>query len=468
LGEIKLLATQPKVFVSSTIHYLINEREAAYRAIEKSGAYPIMSEKTIPAQNSDSLTTCNNKVKESDIFILILGGTYGWQPNGKESITELEFLTAKELGITIIAFNTNYEKDDLQKEFTKRVESIYFRKTVSNAYELESEIEKSLKEEIEKKQSEYFNKKELVYSNLVKIKFPQYVYIANLNINKNEIEIYNENRGKYFKKNPSLFDYLISALHMKNIHFPGDWVLDGKKIITFHDLADQTIPLTHIIDKDSVEKLSCDSFYSSSMDKMSVFKYLLKNCLETKLFKMDIRWIKEGGLFAFIPKNKDLKDRWLTRTISWKKENKQSTRTVVDVRMKYHNENEVKNLKCLAFRTKFENLDDQWFLSINPDWVFLSPDFRVCRYEFKYIQYLKKMERNLNVFNHFVFILHFLQPSIPTLFSEYSEYKFLTIGEIEKFEFAPIIPDNIWKKSEEKNNLDKLCDSNEDIGLFEI
>ena len=78
---------------------------------------------------------------------------------------------------------------------------------------------------------------------------------------------------------------------------------------------------------------------------------------------MDKRW----GIFAFIPKNKDLKNNWLSRTITWKKDNKQSTRTVVDVRMKYQNENEIKNLKCLAFRIKFENLDNQWFLSINPD-----------------------------------------------------------------------------------------------------
>ena len=80
------------------------------------------------------------------------------------------------------------------------------------------------------------------------------------------------------------------------------------------------------------------------------------------------------------------------------------------------------------------------------------------------------MERNIHVFNHFAFILNYLQPtvqpSIPSLFSEYSDYKYITIGEIEKFEFAPIIPDNIWKNSEGRDNLDKLCDSDEIIGLF--
>jgi hypothetical protein len=181
---------------------------------------------------------------------------------------------------------------------------------------------------------------------------------------------------------------------------------------------------------------------------------------------LGIKWIKEEALFAFIPKDKDLKARWLSRSISWKKENKQSTRTVVDVRMKYNNENEIKNMKCLAFRTKFENLDNEWFISINPDWVFLSPEFKVCRYEFKYTQYLKKMERNMHVFNHFNFILKYLQPSNLSLFAESYDYHFLTIGDIEKFDFNPIIPDNLWANLEELGNLAKLHNENADIGLF--
>jgi len=460
-----LLVTQPKVFVSSTIHYLINEREAAYRAIEKSGAYPIMSEKTMSAQDSDSLTTCINKVKESDIFILILGGPYGWQPYGKESITELEYQTAKKINVPIIAFNTNYEKDDLQKEFIKRVESSYFRKTVSNAFELEEEIEKSLIEEIEKKQNEYLNKKEYVYSNLVKIKFPQYLYLADININKNEIEIYNEKRGKHFRQNPSLFEYIFSALHMKNIRFPSDWTLDGKKILTFHNLAEQSIPLTQIIDKGTVERLLCDDYYSLSHDKMSIFKYLLRNCLETKLYKKGIRWIKKEELFAFIPTQKVNNDQWQSLNITWSKL-KKATRTVVTVNKDLKNENFVFNLKCLSFRTRFEYFDNEWYLSIKPDWIYLWSDFKTCPFAVKNIQKLKRMERNIHVFNHFNFILKYLQPSGPSLFPEYGDYQFLTIGEIEKFEFSPIIPDNIWTNLEEQGSLEKLHDINGDIGLF--
>jgi len=103
-------------------------------------------------------------------------------------------MTAKNYYIPIFVFNTTYPKDELQKDFEKRVENLYFWKNVADADELEAEIGKVLREIIEKKQNELLNIKEPVYSNLVKIKFPQYVYLAELNIDNSQIDIYNEKR----------------------------------------------------------------------------------------------------------------------------------------------------------------------------------------------------------------------------------------------------------------------------------
>lgn len=145
-----MFITQPKIFISSTIVDLPNERKAALKAVEKVGGFPVMSEHTMEAQSTDSVTACLSKVMESDIYVLILGGRYGWQPEGKESITELEYNTARSRNLPILVINTTYPKDQLQKEFEGRVEPKYFRKTVQDAYELETEIEKALKAEIEK------------------------------------------------------------------------------------------------------------------------------------------------------------------------------------------------------------------------------------------------------------------------------------------------------------------------------
>jgi len=463
-----MYVTQPKVFISSTIIDLPNERRAAYNAVTKTGAFPVMSEITIEAQNADSLTTCLNKVKESDIYVLILGGRYGWQPDGKESITELEFQMAKNCKIPILVFNTTYPKDDLQTQFENRVEEFRFRKTVNDAFELETEIEKSLKVEIEKKQNALFNNSEPVYSNLVKIKFPQNVYYAELDINKKEITAFNKRQGYNYRRKPSLFDYAVSALYMKDILFPHDWVLDGKYVLSFHDLQNPDVGLTQIIDLGTVECLNSDEYYSISEDKFSVFKHLLRACLETKLYKLGIKWIKDERLYAFVPNQKDDKGRWKPRKSQWHKTNRNATRSVVDIQLNLKDKEKVYNLKCLAFRSNFEYLNDEWFVSIKPDWIFLWNDFSVCPFGFKNIQWLKRNERNMHVFNHFNFILNYLQPQGPSLFLEFSDYPFLSMGQIEKFDFTPIVPDDIWVSLEGQGDAKKLIDEKGKIDLFGV
>jgi hypothetical protein len=462
-----MFITQPKIFISSTIVDLPNERTAALKAVEKVGGFPVMSEYTMEAESKDSVTACLDKVSNSDIYVLILGGRYGWQPEDKESITELEYQMALSRKIPILVYNTTYQKEQLQKDFESRVESKFFRKKVKDAFELQSEMETSLKAEIEEKQNEFFNKTESVYSNMVKVSFPEYVYKAKLDINKKEIKAQMKENGMKLKFRPALFDYVIGALRLKDIRFPGDWVLSGDSILTFHDLQDSSLPLTEIIDSGTAERFSCDEIYDASPDDMSNFKFLLKRCLETKLYKLKIKWIKELGLFAFIPNQKDNQDRWQSRSAEWQKGNKKATRKIVDVKRNLKNEEEVFNMRCLAFRTRFEHFENNWFLAIKPEWVFLWPDFRVSNLAFKNIQWLKKTERNMHVFNHFNFILRYLQPSSSTsLFDEYKDYPYLKLGQIEKFEFAPIVPDSAWINLEAQGGKKKLEDGGGNVDLF--
>ena len=463
-----MFITQPKIFISSTVFDLTNERTAAYNAVNKIGGFPVMSEKTMEAQSTDSLTACLSKVMESDIYVLILGSRYGWQPEGKESITELEYQTARNKSIPILVINTNYPKENLQKEFESRVESNYFRKTVNNAYELEKELEHALKTEIDKKQSEYFNKNEPVYSNLIRIKFPNYIYIADLDIDKRAIRQYNKERKRSFFK-PCLHDYAVSALYMQDISFPHDWIVWNGKIITFHNLQDNSVGLTKIIDRGTAELFACDEFYDSSPDHLSQFKYLLRKCLEAKLHKQKIKWFKNEKIFAFLPIQKDNFNNWQPRSHTWMKTKKIATRKVVDVKYDLKDKTKVFNLRSLAFRAGFENFDNEWFVFLKPEWIFLWNDLSVCDYAFKNIQWLKKTERNMHVFNHFNFILRYLQPSqMEPFFTEYKEYSFIKLEQIEKFDFAPIVPDTVWNSLEAISTQKKLTDKDGNVDLFGI
>lgn len=420
------------------------------------------------AQSTDSLSACLSKVMESDIYVLILGGRYGWQPEGKESITEMEYQTARAKNIPILVFNTTHPKEQLQKTFETKVNPDYFRKTVQDAFELQEELEKSLKVEIDKKQFEYFNHSELLYSNLVKLEFPSHLYIADLDIDKASVKQYNKEKKRPFY-NPSLHDYAVSALYMNDVSFPHDWIVWEGKLITFHNLQDGSVGLTKIIDKGTTELFWCEEFYSSSTNHLSQFKYLLKKCLEAKLHKLKVKWMKDEKLFAFLPIQKDDAGRWLSRSIEWTKTIKKATRKVVEIKRNLKNKDEVFNMRCLAFRTGFEKFDLDWYLSIKPEWVFLWSDLRVCDLAYKNIQWLKKTERNMHVFNHFNFILRYLQPSASeSMFLEFKDYPFLKIGGIEKFDFSPVIPDSVWSNLEDPAAQKKLTDDNGNVTLFGI
>src|ERR1051326_308815 len=116
-----MIPYRPKIFVSSTIYDLPNERTAALQAVQQLGADAIMSEFSINAQNNNSVDTCLEKVRASDLYILILGGKYGWQPFGDKSITEMEYMAAQEKNIPILVFNTPYDKEISQQEFSRQV-----------------------------------------------------------------------------------------------------------------------------------------------------------------------------------------------------------------------------------------------------------------------------------------------------------------------------------------------------------
>ena len=444
-----------------------NEREAALQAVKVIGGEPVMSEYTINAQNENSVNTCLEKVKNSNIYLLILGGVYGWQPFNGKSITELEYLTAQENNIPTLVFNTEYEKEELQEEFANCVGASFFWKPVKNAFELKDAIQNAIREEIEKWSADATRNTELIYANLLNISFPNTVYVADLNLDRNEVIESSWNTEKKLKKDASWFDVTVAAIHQKNIRFPHDWNCHGGKLITFHDLTDHNLPLANIIDLGTVTPLSCQEFYNQSEAELRVFKSLLRNCLKTKLHKMQIKWFKDEKLFVFMPVSKDAMERWKNRVITWERKNK-ATRTVVKCSYKKEEPTELRNIWHLSFAADFYHFDHNWFMTVKLDWIVTYGDFKVSWFASKYIAAQKRLEKNIHVFNHLNFILWYLQPNdSEPLFAEYSDYKFLKIESFNTLNSYPIIPDEEWRKLESSAGKKNLNDPKGIIPLFE-
>jgi len=95
------------IFVSSTCYDLSQIRTDIHDFIEDNGHTPILSElKNFPFNPfKKAVDSCIEVVKnDADIFVLIIGNRYGAQIESGISITNTEFLTAKQKGIPIYIF----------------------------------------------------------------------------------------------------------------------------------------------------------------------------------------------------------------------------------------------------------------------------------------------------------------------------------------------------------------------------
>lgn len=115
----------------------------------------------------------------------------------------------------------------------------------------------------------------------------------------------------------------------------------------------------------------------------------------------------------------------------------------------------------LAFKTRFNLIDEFWYLEITPDWHASLDGYKNSRtfydsqagkYRSRKIQFLSdkvtaqknEQEANQSVFNHFRFIRSFLRTITPP-FSRYSENRFFIkfSGDV-RFNSSPILEDKIW------------------------
>jgi hypothetical protein len=96
------------IFISSTCYDLQYVRENLQQLISSQLGYDaILSEyNSFPIDTSlDTIENCLRIVKErADIFVLIIGGRYGYETESGKSITNLEYLQAKSKGIPIYIF----------------------------------------------------------------------------------------------------------------------------------------------------------------------------------------------------------------------------------------------------------------------------------------------------------------------------------------------------------------------------
>lgn len=92
-----------QVFVSSTFTDLVDERREVMQALLEMDCLPAGME-LFPAADTDQWTLIQGVIKQSDYYLVILGGRYGSLSEEGVSFTEKEYDYAVELGIPVMGF----------------------------------------------------------------------------------------------------------------------------------------------------------------------------------------------------------------------------------------------------------------------------------------------------------------------------------------------------------------------------
>lgn len=284
-------------------------------------------------------------------------------------------------------------------------------------------------------------KTEIAMLNLLEINFPDELYIGDLSIIRDQV--IKESKNLEFKDRLNILsswrDVVRAALKQKNLAFSSDWVAYGGKIITFHNLSNDKLPLNQIINKSSIKKIRSKDYFSHSVDQENVFKTLLNQCLKQQLFKKNVSWQHEEKKYIFSANSNTDK-----RVETWIGE-KESTRNVCEKIMKKNNPNEIFCYKHFAFMTQFKQFGNNWFLLIKPDWFFSSDGYKKSYYHKDLLSWLKKNEKNKAVFNHFRFIVEFLKKDYKSIFVDSQPREnFLSFGSTVSFDNSPYLNDQEW------------------------
>lgn len=287
--------------------------------------------------------------------------------------------------------------------------------------------------------SHYLQPKETVYLNLLELFFPKNLYISDLVVDREKVINHSKDYKIKLKKNASTRDVIRAALEQSELAFGIDWVCHEGKIVTFHDLRDNNLPLSTIIDSRTTTVLDAQEFYEIDYNYENVFKSLLGRCLQQKLYHLDVIWQHQEKLFIFSEV-----DGAAIRKEEWYGE-KKSTRTVYERVMKNNKPNEILSCKHLAFRTRYRRFGHNWYLVILPDWFFSFDGYRRSSYAKDKLDWLKREENDKSVYNHLRFIAAFLKTEKSSdLFVTRYHYPFLSFGELIAFDNAPPLDDDEW------------------------
>ncbi len=178
-------------------------------------------------------------------------------------------------------------------------------------------------------------------------------------------------------------------------------------------------------------------------------------CLEQKLGAWGVRYRKSSECY-YVRATKDLGKR----SFKYFSRKKTAPREIFGPHESKTTPGRTAYYRHSAFEGKFLTFNENWFLEINPTYVFTSNGVSESRFASDRLSGIKKLEKNDAVLGQVIMWSRFLKQR--SLFKR--EYAFLKFGNILKFDCEQHIPDESWLFRSDPDA--ELFDEDIEDGLF--
>lgn len=277
-------------------------------------------------------------------------------------------------------------------------------------------------------------------SNLLKIRYPKFIFVAELDLDEPAIIQMAKDRLNY-KKSKASKTTLVRLMLVMHSNYRHGWVVHENKILSFFDLR-QYSDFDSVIDAGSVEKIESEYFFdNNSAEYRNLFPWLLKNTTKDIVEREKVNYHKEEKVFYFMPKDESKAKRqevWVGQ--------KKSIRTVYELKYQKKDPSKIAHHKHLSFDLSFLNCANEFYAAIDPSWLYTFNLYKKSLFHQDLLSNQKRLEYNQSVRNHILFLTYFLS----NLSSNDVGLQFLDLVSLDCVDTTSINQEN-YKATQEEN-----------------
>jgi len=222
------------------------------------------------------------------------------------------------------------------------------------------------------------------------------------------------------------------------------WILKEGLIYTVNDL--HNYPWTEI-HKGSIKSFpSNDWSQSHDLPVMRDFVQLLNATFDTFAYRKSLirKKTKQFDLYYFKPQL-DLQDYPKTTKLNYNRLGRKSFQTICNRYMRKSDPTVISYFRHFAFERQFHKFENDWYLEINPTYLFTHNGFKVHTYYESKLKGKKGLDKAETVFSQILFWTEILLRTEP-MFGK----PILEIKRLNPFDIDRSIDDELWLKKEDK------------------